>query len=136
MHITNFSPPEPGKRFMSIRALLKVADPFIYQPDQIVQIIRSRAPEHEVSEGNDVLFTYRLGDLFVILADGSFILRYTPYTTATSMLATSETIMMTDPMTFGSIFTSYSFVMPTSTPGMTAWPTTRSTKVIIYSKYM
>lgn len=127
-----YSPPGDGKRFTSLRALLKVADPFIYQPDSLKQIIMTYAKEFEFIEDPDgPLKTYLVGDLLVILADGSFVLRYTPYETATSLLPSTDTI--TAPMTFATVFTSYSFIPPQSTPGM-VWPQSSSLTVIVYSK--
>ena len=126
-----FSPPAPGKHYPTLRALLKVSKMFIDNPEIIVDIIKARAPEFpQQTHHSGLLLTYLIGDLLVILADGKFIVKYTPYETPTA------TPTMTDPMTFGSIFTSYHFQTPTSTPGMTDWPISRSTRIIIYSKYI
>ena len=126
-----FSPPAPGKHYPTLRALLKVSKMFIDNPEIIVDIIKARAPEFpQQTHHSGLLLTYLIGDLLVILADGKFIVKYTPYETPTA------TPTMTDPMTFGSIFTSYHYQTPTSTPGMTDWPISRSTRIIIYSKYI
>lgn len=107
-------------------------DPFIYSPDSLKQIIMTYAPEFEfMNDPDGPLKTYLVGDLLVILADGSFVMRYTPYQTATSLYPSSDTI--TVPMTFDTVFTSYSFIPPKSTPGM-VWPVSSSLTVIVYSK--
>jgi hypothetical protein len=91
------------------------------------------APLYEFMDDPDgPLKTYLVGDLLVILADGSFVMRYTPYQTATSLYPSTDTF--TAPMTFATAFTSYSFIPPKSTPGM-VWPVSSSLTVIVYSKF-
>ena len=71
--------------------------------------------------------TYLVGDLLVILGDGYLVVSsYTPYQTATTPLYPS----ITDPIDFGTVFTTYSYMAPT--PGM-GGPS--SMVVIVYSKY-
>ena len=131
---SSYSPPPPDKHYPTLRALLKVSKFFGDNKEMIGDIIRTRAPEFpQQTTHSGLLLTYLVGDLLVILADADFLVRYTPYQTPTASLAPSEYISMTDPMTFGSIFTSYHYMTPTMTPGMTEWPS-KSTRVIIYSK--
>ena len=100
----------------------------------IGDIIRTRAPEFpQQTTHSGLLLTYLVGDLLVILADADYIVGYTPYQTPTPSLGPSIYVS-SDPMTFGSIFTSYHYLTPTMTPGMTAFPS-RTTRVIIYSRF-
>lgn len=123
-----YSPPGPGKRFTSLRALLRVDDPFINKPDNIKDIIISKAPKFPILDDPDgPLMTYLVGDLLVILGDGYVVVSsYTPYQTATTPLYPS---LATDPIHFGTVFTTYSYLPPS--PGMVG---PSSMVVIVYSK--
>ncbi|WAR12587.1 NOTC1-like protein, partial [Mya arenaria] len=120
------SPPAQGKRFTSLRALLKVGDPFISAPATLKNIIMTQAPEFPFPMDPDgPLMTYLVGDMLVILADGEFVVRYTPYQTPTTALFPS-TNMFTQ-MSFPTAFTSYSFIPPSMGIG------TSSLTVIVYN---
>ncbi|KAH3813025.1 hypothetical protein DPMN_141473 [Dreissena polymorpha] len=74
------------------------------------------------------LKTYLVGDILVILADGEFVVTYTPYQTPTASLYPSTDSR--SQMSFATVFTSYSFIPPTAGFG------TSSLTVIVYSRFI
>ena len=104
-----------------------MSEPLINKPDTLKEIIMAHAPEFPFPNDRDgPLVTYLVGDLLVILADGSFVVRYTPYQTPTTALYPSTDTW--SQMSFPTAFTSYSFIPPTLGIGSS------SLTVIVYSK--
>ena len=100
-------------------------------PTEILDIIRLFATKLTVENG--ALDVYQIGDLYVILGEGT--VDVTSILTSTSSPMTSTTMMsptMTDTV-MPTVFTSFSFLISSTSQGQTAAPSV-STIVIIYGK--
>ena len=83
--------------------------------------------------GNKFIFpsdvdTFKLGDVYVILDDGTFGNHSTPYDSASTLPAVTPTM-------YPSLFTSFNVYSPTPTIGQTVTPSISSV-VTVYGKYM
>lgn len=121
--LSNFSPPKAGEYFPSLRNINHITYN-IKSAETIADIIKRFGTKY-IFPGN--LETYRVGDFYVVLTNGTFNIYTTVYGTDSPTVFTSRTSLLP------SIFTSFSFSSPSMTSGDTHIPQV-STIVIIYSE--